>query len=314
MLPLRVFEARVRASGGLWVDATHTHDYAGMIREIDRRKRRSQVFVWSCAQISLEPLKDYLSRADSVGTRVFTGWSPRSPKRGEMIWPGVDNFLINYLRDARHLAGSKPFYPYVAFGGIKGIRDRPCTYEEAEWCVFAVLGANCRGILWGTDLAHLPYGKRLMKLVRRLARLSGSLGAAHLVDWVQGHSGQPISGLLAGDELFIVLLNPKIMAFGKDGRSIVAPVRLDAAEGQARVAVPGGRRVLGGHYLSGKPVALKTQSGCVNVAYRFCGGGEMIVLTLEKHQRLRGAGSSRSEPAQGNRGERKCEITVGSGH
>lgn len=287
---VREWETKTPAFGILMICPTHDH---GTPQEAEAKLRRlreqlspenvATSTVWVCRINAAEGLRRFTPIVERAIVNPFVELSSAKPVSGDVIWPGIDQPLLNQCRAYRHAIGKRRALACIDLGGEDSLfGKRSQSFEETEWQVLAVVGADYKGLVW-RDPAGESTRPRLLKLEADIRAEAAGLGAATPVDWGRSSGGQPVATLLSGDRLYVVVLNPAYMRVVQraQGRVIDFPLDHPVAEGDVELSLPGGVSLTNVATLSGKPVLLSPPAGAATrFRFQVRGGGEMFVCRL----------------------------------
>ena len=237
--------------------------------------------IWVCRADQTNTLRKFAPVVDRIVVNTFALTSNLGPKKGDPIWPKFDHPFLNHIRELRNIAGKKNLLGCIDVAGESGyFKDRSISFEEIEWMVYALVGANYQGIVWRGNLDSLSWGNRLHQLESSLGQYSDTLGVAEVVNWVTTSTKQPISALITKNYLFIVLLNTEHLKLSEITKRVVLPLDTPDCRGSLSIQLPKGIRIISGKTLSGLPVKITHQDKSIQIPYHYRGGGEIIVLSL----------------------------------
>lgn len=251
-----------------------------------------------CRIDQLATLKRYAPLVDQVFIHPFvhTRTLPSEPEQAlrldsnhppgprQVLWFGFNHPIINYLRVIRSTAPDTRLIARIDLRGTTTIffdKIRNATFEEIEWMAFAAIGSHFQGLVWQNVGEDIMWFHRLRMLEHNLMCFSRDLGLARPVDWVSSAGkGQPVSVLASNTSLFVVLLNPDYMILGESG-TVRYPVDMKARSGEILLSLPERVEIESGSKLDGTPLVITKEATTVRVSFRFSGGGEMLILSLQ---------------------------------
>lgn len=274
------------AAGDVEVDTMHV-DIAATIEKLKRNKGRRKVLSYQCRGPQREVVARFRPFTHRLIIFPYHLVCQIPPEPNDPIWPGMNHLLINRLREIRR--NNPGIFIYASLqakqdGGnlaFWGGGKRDWTYQEQQWRMFAVIGADFDGILWNGGIGK-PWQAQLAVFTDSIKPVAADLGAADPVRWVRAPEGQPCSALASKDKLFVVLLHPDYMQVSSTGREIALPLSPKRATGRLSFQCPEGIRITGGATSRGLPVRIRQQEGATTAGYRFAGGGEMLVFDLAR--------------------------------
>ena len=295
------FEADSRSSGGLFLDVMELpRPYQVVAQELREHPAGTTVTLNQCQGPQDDVIRCFEGVADRLAIFVFCKTDAPGPGPEEVVWPHVDSPIVNRVRQIPRLAKTMRVYGTVPLkedtnNHIWGReKQRPPSFEEAQFMAIAVIGADYAGIVWKGGFSNPPVADRNKAFEVAIRKHADDLGRAVAVGWVSGAPDQPITARTSGQKLFVMVLNPDYMNLGPDG-VIALPQHARSMEGDARIALPPGLTVRAGRYLMGDPIPLDTTSGTMTVHYKFDGGGEMLIFDLEQDSPSATAGSLSNE-------------------
>jgi len=285
MMEETVFFARVRSSGKLLVQAF----YVDWQKEVERLKQVStpdKVVIDLCYGEQYQAIETFLGVSDEFVISAFIDSCGEGPRKEDKVWPGFDHHLINRLRKIRALAPGKHLYATIPVTKIvkstfpSNTPEHSTTLGEAQWMVYALVGADWDGILWFDFDRSSQWAFDLLRIEEALGRNADDIASASPVDWVTGSRTEPLSALCSERRLFVVLLNPAYYAIDEQGVSTFPIAETPPLEGQIVIKPPQNRSIESGSTLLGKSLELVRDGGSVKASYAFTGGGEMLVFDV----------------------------------
>jgi len=204
------------------------------------------------------------------------------------IWSSTDQLLLNNIRKIRSLMPGKQLLAVLSLDGDSNIFvNRAPSWEEIEWQVMAICGANYQGLLWRGGTNDEELAKRVQTLSEEILTRAPTLAAAHPVTWVQCSGGVPISALRTESKLFVTLLNPQFMNVHvlNQQYNVEVPVEIRRQTGRISLSPPRGLAVEGGGNLAGRTVVVRRDDEIFQCEFSFRSGGEMFIFDLWRGQR-----------------------------
>jgi len=286
LAPEMPYRAHLRSTG-IFVNAFHVPEETGdILNSIDQEEDRRPVTVIICRGDQKGAVQDYRSACDQfIMEALFMTPSRKAPDEDDVLWPGVDHLVVNYLREVRKFTEGERVIvavPMTAREILGTSRTRSELFPELEWMVYATIGADFDGIIWGHVRNERWWQRRLHEFETRLKRYAADLNEAAPVDWVTADGGQPCSALATQDRLFVLLLNPEYMKVGPDGKRVVVPVGSPEGDCTVYVDPPEGVGVAQGVTLRGDPVELREEGRRPAAKVHYGGGGAMLVFDLSR--------------------------------
>lgn len=241
--------------------------------------------VWVCRANLLSTLEMFAPHVDQVVVNPFVHLQHDGAREGSIAaWENTDHPVINHLREVREAAGSTGVIGCLDLRGEPRYFDnRQASFQEIEWMIYAVIGANYQGLVWryrGGQRDDLPWKDRLARLETQLQAESEGLGDAEPVDWVQTADDTPVSSLASDSRLYICLLHPDFMQLMPDGKSFQMPLEHEPANTDLALKLPPGVGIDEIRTLGGLPVMFQNEDGEVRLRHRLTGGGTMLVAHL----------------------------------
>jgi len=286
----RMWRARGRADAKIIVSAPTPSSVDQTVKMLSERHKTHKAAAYLCAGDHIAAIKVLLPLVDEFVVVPFHGASDEKPAVDELTWPGYDHPLINRLRQVRRLTQGKRLNAallasFVSPARVWGVgAERNTKFEEVQWMMFAVVGADWDGIVWYdfdvTRGQFAQFAPRVTQIADALEQHGSDLGSASPMRWVQSSQGQPVSALCSGRTLFVVLLNPEYFALNAEGTGVCSPEEPTERKGELLIKIPAGRAVTSGAFLLGQPVDITHDKDIVRVKYSFTGGGDLIVLNL----------------------------------
>ena len=253
--------------------------------------------LWVCRAGVTSSLRYFGPVVDQVVVNSFSLIEPAACDPDSPVWPRCDHPVLNFIRSLRTAAGDRRLVGCLNVRGEKAsFRKREASFEEVEWMIAALVGANYQGIVWrsGADLKSVFDG-RLARRQEELQRFAQPLGQARCVDWAQGHGKALVSATRSGDWLFVAVLNGDYMRAGKD-RVVPLPLETRRTQGTVTLTLSPGVAAVTVKTLAGDAVELDRHDGKAEFAYSFGGGAAIYVV--------RTSGSPTTRPtSQSNKGE-----------
>jgi len=253
-----------------------------------------EIRVWACRANQMPTLRMFAPVSDVIGTNPFVVLNKESPKCKVAIWPSFDHPVLNSVREIRLAAPNVRMFACISVEGQRPLfPKRGPSLAELRWMAYAVIGGNYQGICWRPDRGKPPISERLAELEQVIKPFAADLAAARPVDLVSAPSGQPVTALLRGKHLFVVLLSPEYMLF-RDNKPVAYPLAPAVRTGRITVPTNGQFRVVSAATISGLPQTVKEDGLVSYVSYRLADSGEILVLNLDRSPEV-----PSSQPSQG---------------
>jgi hypothetical protein len=235
--------------------------------------------LWVCRAGVTSSLQYFGPVVDQVVVNPFSLIEPAALDPESPVWPRCDHPVLNFIRSLRAAAGDRRLVACLNVRGEKAsFRKREASFEEVEWMIAALVGANYQGIVWrsSADLKGVFDG-RLARRQEELQRFAQPLGQARNLDWAQGHGKAMVSATRSGDWLFVTILNGDYMRAGKD-RIVPLPLETRRTQGTVTLTLPAGVAAVKVMTLAGDPVESERRDGKAEFRYSFGGGAETYVI------------------------------------
>jgi hypothetical protein len=242
--------------------------------------------IWVCRTNPFSTLERFAPTVHQVIINPFALSSTLPPGPETTVWPGIDHPWLNHLRQLRAAAG--PDNRMLACIDLEGeptyFQDRPATFEEVQWSVFAVIGADFEGLVWRRELVGSSGAARFQRLQAKLRRHTTQLGLARSVGWVRETQGLPCSAVATDETLYICALHPQYMAFKADGASIKLPLAPKGTTFRIDVRPPTGVVIESASTLGGMAVEVQKHNQHWRIEHELSGGGQMLVCVIGDEQ------------------------------
>ncbi len=284
--------AKLRTTGGRLINIMYS-DRVQALADVKENALVDKTVLFQCNGPQRQNIRDFLPYVHEVIIMAYHLRCSVGPDADTGIWPTCGHPLVNRLRELRRSTAGKVLLPLLTTRGspqasIAGMSlKRVLAIEELEWTIFAVIGADCEGLLWDGGRQGLVGASRFSRIDAGLKEYAGHLGAAQPVRWVVAGKGQPVSALSDGKKLFVVLLNPDYMATKPDymatrpGSSVIS-LPVDPKERRADIVItpPADCTVKSGRSLLGRAAAVAPRGSSFLVEHPFSGGGDLLIFDL----------------------------------
>lgn len=279
--------AAVRSSGRMLISPFYLEDWPEQVEKL-RGTTPDRVVTYLCQGAQIGAVTTFLPVSDRFVIWPFIADLRQRPDEDGRMWNGFDHPLVNRLVEFRRISEERLIYAAIPVSRItertfpRGTVTRRTTPAEAQWLIFAVIGSDWDGVLWyDVDDSSLD-AFMVTDVENALKALAADLISATPVDWVKPAGEEPTSALCCRDRLFVVLLNPSCFASaGQTGYGSL-PQSDEPRQGKVAISLPEGCSLRTSSTLLGGSVKILGSSSPVEVEYRFDGGGEMLVLDLER--------------------------------
>lgn len=237
--------------------------------------------VWICRASLLSTLEKFAPHVDQVTVNPFAQLQHQAPQDAAPIWNSVDHPVINQVREMRATAGTTGLLGCLDLRGEpRYFANRQASFEEIEWMVFAMVGANYQGLVWrhhDRERGNLPWEDQLARLESQLLAEAEGLGNATPVDWVQATGNTPVSALASSSRLYICILHRDYMELTSDSESFQMPLEHESVNTALVVRLPKGLRIDDIRTRAGLPVMLQAVDGEVPLQHRLRDGGTRLL-------------------------------------
>ncbi len=254
-------------------------------KRITRKPEGSLILSQLCISQQLESVKMYSPYLDVIGINPYVSGTDKEPDAKSLIWPGFDHPLINRIRQMRELAGDTVLLGRIGIGGEESeyITKRSPTFEEVKWWIYAIIGADFKGVIW---LGGFDSGGRLRRMAAEIERYANDLGHAKLVSWVKTNERQSISSLCSNNRLFVVLLSADYFPKKYIGGNKKLPLPLDEKSTEVEICLspPLGMKIETARTLGGRLLPVVKKDHYLLVQCRFHGSAEILIFDIQKQQ------------------------------
>jgi hypothetical protein len=273
-------------------DLTSESAKSDFTRRIEARGQDRKVLAQFCAGAHEPQIAFMLPLADEFLPVVFRDGSSDKPRPDEYAWYGYEHPLVNQLRLLRRMTQGKRLYGWMMasfmpsgdYWGTGAIRET--TLEEVEWMICALVGADWDGIVWYDFNLSRPkfaaFAPRVTEICETLRDCADALGAAEPVNWAREAQGRPVSALVSGKQLFVVLLHPDCMPSEAGHPAPLCAPELRRCHGDLQLALPKGLHVKSVTSLLGEAADWATTPDSATLRYSVTGGGEILLVNLEE--------------------------------
>jgi len=288
-------QAQSSAFGMLMVCPAHAH---GSLAEAEKKlkflleqKLDQPATIWVCRANPGETILRFGPLVDRIIVNPTVTGLSIAQTTGGPFWAGAKHPVLVGLCELRRTAGDRQLLACVDLNGEPTLfRGRKPTFDEIEWQVLAAVGGGYEGLVWRGDPDSAPSAGRLKQLCTNLRTQAADVAGARPVAWAQASGGDLFSAVCSESKLFLVVLSAEYLDVrGRRASESPVPLPLESPEhaGEILLAPPPEVEILSASTLSGKPVSLTRQGDRTSLQYRFRGGGDLIICTMEKRTRTR---------------------------
>lgn len=241
-----------------------------------------EIRVWVCRVNQMQTLRMFAQAPDVIGVNPFIALNKDSPKREAVIWPGLDRRLLNSIRGIRNAAPNTRLFACISVDGQSPLfPKRSPSLQELRWMACAVIGGSFQGISWRPDRGTSAARKEIVAIEEAVRPFAKDLATARPVNLVSAPKDQPVTALVHGKRLFVVLLSPDYLNY-RDGRPVTHPLDLIERTGEIKIRTSRRFRVTSAATISGLPLVVREEADASCVSYRLADSADILVINVDR--------------------------------